>query len=171
MSSPRSNSMDSGRIFQTGGVLKSRTFRYPLALFPLALLLSASDAWGIIQQGYPGLYPHQMAHAFFVISLLIFIYYIRRKGLTNERGWLYIAISAALLVLWNTFAFIGHEEISGFDRSLLVNTGDFMKGAVRTDPAGTSYIIYKMDNLILVASFFFLYLGIRWHYKSSGGQH
>ncbi len=139
--------------------------RYLPALFPLALLLAASDAWAIIQQGYPGIYPHQMAHVFFMISLLIFFYYIRKKGLTKERGWLYISVSAILLVFWNVFAFIGHEEVRNFDRSLFINTGDFMKGAVRPGAAGLRYMIYKMDNLILVVAFLFLYLGVRWHYK------
>ncbi|MDA8089720.1 MAG: hypothetical protein M0Z61_05805 [Nitrospiraceae bacterium] len=141
-----------------------------LFLFPLALLMPAPDAWGIIEQGYAGLYPHQMAHAFFLISLVIFICYIRQKELTKERGWLYISISAALLVLWNAFAFIGHEELLNLDRSLFINTGDFLKSAVKAGPAGLHYMIYKMDNLILVVSFFFLYLGIRRQYKTYGGR-
>ena len=136
----------------------------------LAVVLPASDAYGIIQQGYAGLYPHQMAHAFFLLSLLIFIFYIHRKGLTKERGWLYISISAVLLVLWNAFAFAGHEELRRFNPGLFVNTGDFIKASVRAGPAGTHYMVYKMDNILLVISFFFLYLGIRWHYKTHGGR-
>ena len=141
-----------------------------IQLFSFALVLQASDAWAIIQQGYPGIYPHQIAHAFFAVSLIIFICYVRSKGLTKERGWLYIAVSAAFLAFWNIFAFIGHEEIRNFDRNLLINTQDFMRGAVRPGAAGMRYIFYKMDNLFLVMAFLFLYLGIRWHYKKQEGR-
>ena len=74
-----------------------------------------------------------MGHAFFGASLAVFLCYLIRKKLTGGRGWLYIAISACALILWNIFSILG---------------------------------LHNLNGPVLAASAFFLYLGIRWHWKT-----
>ena len=53
-----------------------------------------------------GLYVHQFAHFFFIISLAMFIYWLRFRDLVKETGWRYIQYAALFLILWNTDAAI-----------------------------------------------------------------
>jgi hypothetical protein len=135
--------------------------------FGAALLAAPSSAWAIIPHNYIGFYPHQIGHVFFLISLGIFIYYLKRQGLTKDRGWLYIAVSAALLLFWNVHTLIGHFFELRVRPEYFINRDDFLRGAIRLNFVTANYIVYKMDNLILAPAFIFFYLGVKRHFKKA----
>ncbi len=96
-----------------------------------------SGAWTAAMahhHGAYGFYLHQLGHVFFGVSLAVFLFYIFGKRLTGERAWLYIAIAALALIIWDIFSFF--------------------------------QLLYNLSSLVLAASAFFLYLGIRRHLKS-----
>lgn len=130
------------------------------------ILLAPARAWAIIPHKYLGYYPHQGGHLFFAVSLAIFIYYMIRTGLAKNRGWLYIAISAGLLLLWNVHTFLGHIAELSISGDVFINPGNFKESAIRLTRAAVFYLIYRADNLILTPSMLFLYLGVRWHLRA-----
>lgn len=131
------------------------------ALFLFALVLLPEPAWAIIPHEYEGFYPHQVAHVFLVIAMAIFVYYVRRAGLTKEKGWRYIAISGALLLAWNVYTFLGHIAELYVPSDSFSQRDDFWRGSMRIDLASMFYYLYKLDNLILAPCLYYFYLGMR----------
>jgi hypothetical protein len=72
-----------------------------------------------------GLYVHQIAHFFFVISMTILIYWLFRMKLLFQRGWRFIGLGATFLILWNIDAFVGHwiEGTNGVNMIVKGNPG------------------------------------------------
>lgn len=111
-----------------------------------------------------GLYAHQLAHFFFVISMGSFIFWLRKSRLSNETGWQYILYAAICLVLWNMSAFAAHYMDEQF---LLVNVtrmNDWRIHITAPDSHPTLAVIYylcKLDHLLCVPALVFLYAGLR----------
>ncbi len=131
---------------------------------PAALSVRAEGAWTLIRHRYPGIYPYEMARGFLGISLIIFVYYIFRKNLARERGWLYIAVAASGMFLWDLLDLL--EPSSG--RALSFGMGGFF--SAKAAFADVTFWLYWLNGIVLSVSLFFLYLGIRWHYKSLEGK-
>jgi hypothetical protein len=146
--------------------MKSRCFRYPaIAALALGLLCIAAPALATQTHGQPeGLYVHQIAHLFFIISMGILEFWLRQRNLVREPGWKYIQLSAVLFILWNANAFAVHflEEQVNF---LKVSTVD--QWHITISVAGGSkgvallYYILKLDHLLCVPAMISLYLGLK----------
>ena len=54
-----------------------------------------------------GLYSHLIAHIFFIVSMVLLVYQIR-KSKQKEDGWRYIGLAAILFILWNIDTFTVH---------------------------------------------------------------
>lgn len=130
------------------------------------LLLAATPgtAWAIIPQVYTSLYAHEIAHLFFMSALAVFLYYMLRRRLFRERGWLYICISIAILMLWNAYTFIGHIVETAMPADAFVNRGDFFREQIDLNRAPLYYIFFRVDHLVLIPAMLFFFLGVRWHY-------
>lgn len=137
-----------------------------LAVGALAgLLLSAHPALATQTHGAPeGLYVHQMAHLFFVISMGSLEFWLRQRNLVKEQGWKYIQIAAILFILWNLDAMVvhfmdEHLDILGISKIDLWHIrieslqGQYSLAAL--------YYILKLDHLLCVPAMFFLYRGLR----------
>lgn len=135
-------------------------------LFLLFILLIPGRAWAIIPQNYPGVYPHQIAHVFFLIALAFLIFAIRRMGLLKQKGWKHITWSAGLLLFWNVHTLIGHMIELRVPQEVFINRDNLFQSAIRLDRLTTNYLIYRVDNLILIPAIILLYAGIRWHLKA-----
>ncbi len=111
-----------------------------------------------------GLYAHQLAHFFFVISMGSFIFWLRKSRLSNETGWRYILYAAICLILWNMSAFAAHYMDEQF---LLVNVtrlNDWRIHITAPDSHPTLAVIYylcKLDHLLCVPALIYLYKGLR----------
>ena len=111
-----------------------------------------------------GLYVHQFAHAFFIISLGIFIYWIRYRDLVKETGWRYIQYAALFLILWNMDAAIAHLLDEQLRIIEVERVGTWHIKITSTDNTIFTIIFYyivKLDHLFCVPALFFFSAGIR----------
>jgi hypothetical protein len=58
--------------------------------------------------GIEGVYAHQFAHLFFIVSMGILIYWLRERKLVRETGWRFIQYAALFFILWNIDTIIVH---------------------------------------------------------------
>lgn len=76
--------------------------------FLAALLASCTSAWATQEHGDPeGLYVHQLAHLFFMFSMVVLFAMIRRMS-PLSKGWRRIGLAALLFILWNIDTFTVH---------------------------------------------------------------
>ena len=111
-----------------------------------------------------GLYVHQFAHAFFIISLWIFIYWLRFRDLVKETGWRYIQYAALFLILWNTDAAIAHLLDEQLNIIAVERVGPWHIKITSTDNTVFTIVLYylvKLDHLLCVPALLFFSAGIR----------
>ena len=114
--------------------------------------------------GIEGVYAHQMAHIFFIISLAVLIYWLRTRKLVQTTGWRLIQYSALFFILWNI-------------DTITVHTLDDQFGIIQAETIGVwqiqiadsfnhnflklIYYIIKLDHLLCVPALLLLYFGLR----------
>ena len=114
--------------------------------------------------GIEGVYAHQMAHIFFIISLAVLIYWLRTRKLVQTNGWRLIQYSALFFILWNI-------------DTITVHTLDDQFGIIQAETIGVwqiqiadafdhnflkhIYYVIKLDHLLCVPALLFLYFGLR----------
>ena len=111
-----------------------------------------------------GLYIHQFAHAFFIISLAIFVYWLRLRDLVKETGWRFIQYAALFLILWNMDAAIAHLLDEQLKIIEVERIGPWHIKITSTDNTVFTIILYylvKLDHLLCVPALFFFSAGIR----------
>lgn len=111
-----------------------------------------------------GLYVHQFAHAFFIISLGIFIYWLRFRNLVGETGWRYIQYAAVFLILWNADAAIAHLLDEQLQIIEVERIGPWHINITSADNTVFTVVLYylaKLDHLLCVPALFFFSAGIR----------
>ncbi len=108
-----------------------------------------------------GLYAHQIAHAFFTVSMGILVYWLQERRLVERRGWRYIQLSALCFILWNLGAMAGHVIDSYLTEEAFVGQG--WKTALVAEKAilPNLYYLLQMDHLICVPAMALLFLGLR----------
>jgi hypothetical protein len=146
-------------------------------LAPLALVLGGALALPPAVHGlqvHPapeGLYAHQIAHIFFLVSMAAMAFWLRRNRLSQQPGWRFIQWSCLLLILWNAGAIWGHdidhrlkEEAfggSGWSRYLLMDQAILPY----------LYVFLRMDHLTCVPAMGLLLLALRrFRREVEGGQ-
>jgi len=139
-------------------------------LAAIIVLIGAAQAWATQTHGEPeGLYVHQAAHVFFIFSMGLLIYWLRRRELVREKAWRYIQYSALLFILWNIDTFAVHFLDEQID---LIRTRKLDTWHMQIDTAqgrawlGQIYYLAKLDHLLCVPALLYLYLGLtRLHQK------
>lgn len=137
----------------------------PLAASILAIALWPALCWATQTHGEPeGLYAHQFAHLFFIVSMGIFEYSLRQRNLVKERGWRYLQFAAILLILWNLDAAVVHfldEQV----QVLSVQSLAHWQWRIITGPDDRAlalvYYLVKLDHLLAVPAMICLYKGLR----------
>jgi len=130
-----------------------------------AMLLVAEPAFATQAHNAPeGLYAHQLAHIFFIVSMGVLIYWLRERKLVQAVGWRYIQYAALFFILWNLDAFSVHlleEQISVIE----VQRIDPWKISITASNHSSAliwlYYAAKLDHLLCVPALLFLYFGLR----------
>ena len=141
-----------------------------LLLLPLALLLVPDQAWALQSHGEPeGIYVHQMAHLFYSAALCYLFWDIGRNAFPGK-GWRYLQIFCALMILWNLVAFSGHWLGFHIDNSDLMRTDGYFSSQILGPISGVKliYFVASLDHLLSVPALLFLFLSLRTLYHSSG---
>lgn len=134
------------------------------AIFFLHLAVPLS-AWATQGHGQPeGLYAHQMAHLFFIVSMGVLIYWLRDHDLVVIPGWRLIQYSALFFILWNVDAYTVHYIEEQVDLLRIVRLGPW-RIEIQA-PEGFPwlphlYYLAKLDHLLCVPALFFMYLGLK----------
>lgn len=137
----------------------------PVLLATLLLLSWTTPAGAIQGHGGPeGLYGHQLAHIFFVISMGLLIYWLRKWELVRQAGWSHIQKAAIFFILWNLDAFAAHMMVEQIKAVDVVRQSNWHV-LIITDPPSTllawTYYIIKFDHLLCVPAMFYLFRGLR----------
>lgn len=134
------------------------------AIFFLHLAAPLS-AWATQGHGQPeGLYAHQMAHLFFIVSMGVLIYWLRDRNLIAIPGWRFIQYSALFFILWNVDAYTAHYIEEQIDLLRIVRQ-DPWRIEIQA-PEGFRWLPYlyylaKLDHLLSVPALIFMYLGLK----------
>jgi len=114
--------------------------------------------------GIEGVYAHQLAHVFFIISMAGLIYWLKQRGLVRENGWQLIRLSAFFFVLWNLDAFFVHALDDQFKIIHVQRVGSWFVRITDVDHRRMIeglYYLAKLDHLLCVPAIIFLYLGLK----------
>ncbi len=130
-----------------------------------AILIIAEPAFATQAHGAPeGLYAHQLAHIFFIISMGVLIYWLRERQLVQTVGWRYIQYAALFFILWSLDAFSVHlleEQISVIDVMRIDQWKISITASRGSDAAIWLYYAAKLDHLLCVPAMLFLYFGLK----------
>ena len=129
------------------------------------LILLAEPALATQTHGQPeGLYVHQMAHIFFIISMGSLEFWLRQRNLIKEKGWKYIQLAAVLFILWNINAALVHFLDEHLD-ILGISKIDFwwiqFENYQSQKAITVVYYLLKLDHLLCVPAMFYLYYGLK----------
>ncbi len=143
--------------------------KIPLAKFfraSFSLLIFAPTS-ALATQGHGGIegvYAHQIAHLFFIVSMGGLIYWLRQRGLVQEKGWRMIQLSAFFFILWNLDAFLVHL-LDDQMKIIQVTRIGFWKiqltDLYNSQALKRLYYVAKLDHLLCVPAIVFLYLGLK----------
>jgi hypothetical protein len=144
-------------------VIKSSTRFRPAWIGPAAIVLGLSlprTALALQPHGPPeGLYVHQMAHILFAGAMMFLLYYLRKERLPGLRWFTW---SGILFILWNLNAMVGHAvEVYLEAQDFLGESAHLSRRLIMSGPVAWTYYLAKLDHLILVAAFIFLYFGLQ----------
>ena len=135
-----------------------------LAVFCWAFFIPQQALAAQSHGGIEGVYAHQFAHLFFIISMGSLIYWLRQRSLVRAKGWKYIQYSAFFFILWNLdtmtihflddqFSIIQTERIGAWQ----IQINDLFNN----DHLKILYYFARLDHLLCVPAIFFLYIGLK----------
>ncbi len=111
-----------------------------------------------------GLYAHQLAHIFFIVSMGVLIYWLRERKLVQAVGWRYIQYSALFFILWNGDAFFVHlveEQMALVDIQRIGLWDINITTSLQSPTLLWLYYAAKLDHLLCVPALLFLFFGLR----------
>jgi len=111
-----------------------------------------------------GLYAHQLAHIFFIISMGVLTYWLRERKLVQAPGWRYIQYSALFFILWNVDAFFVHlveEQLGLIDIQRVALWEIHITSTAKSASLIWLYYAAKLDHLLCVPALLFLFFGLR----------
>ena len=134
----------------------------PIITFVILLPDTAMATQG--HGGIEGVYAHQIAHVFFLISMGVLIYWLRQRGLVRESGWRYIQYAAFFLILWNLDTILVHALDDQFRiiSTERIGTWRIQITDLRSRPfIELLYYFAKLDHLLCVPAIVCLFIGLR----------
>jgi hypothetical protein len=109
-----------------------------------------------------GFFIRQFSYLFFLFSMLFFFYELKAENLRQKPGFRFLALASGLFALWNLDCFVGQfVALSLGAPDILEPAGIFSQKLLMTNPWVWIYYLSKLDHLLLVPAFLFLYFGIR----------
>ncbi len=147
-------------------ILKDHFYRFtpPAACFFLIMLngmpVLATQGHG----GIEGVWVHQIAHLFFLFSMVLLIYWLRRADLVREPGWRYIQYAALFFIFWNIDTILVHfldEQMLAVGVKTLDDWHIRLTTTGNRDWLARTYYLAKLDHLLCVPAMICLWLGLR----------
>ncbi len=136
-------------------------FFFTISLLLLGCLLPDS-ALAFQPHDYSGLYIHQLAHFFLIISLFFFVIKARQAHLSSLKGWRYIIAGTWLLMLWSATTMVGHFlDLYIRADALFLPPGATIPLLRLAGWQEALYYILKLDHLIAVPAMFLFYRGLK----------
>ena len=140
---------------------------YTVVFFVAVLLwtiLSPDPALSTCDYGHPeGVHTHQFAHIFFIISMGILIYRLKNKQSLHSPGLKFIQCSAFFFILWSLDASAVHflsEQLNMIQIKTIglwqIKINDYFDNNLLK----FFYYLARMDYLLLLPGFIFLYYGL-----------
>ncbi len=114
--------------------------------------------------GIEGVYAHQFAHLSFIMSMGGLIFWLRFRGLIEQRGWRLIQLSALFFLLWNLDAFLVHlldDQLNIIEVKRIGNWEIRIDDLYGSNLLRLVYYFAKLDHLLCVPAILFLYLGLK----------
>lgn len=135
-------------------------------LFTIFLLLSGcllpDNAMAFQPHAYSGLYIHQLAHFFLIVSLFFFAAKARQTRLASLKAWQHIIAGTWLLMLWSATTMVGHFlDLHLGEDAMFLPLGAEIPLLRLTGWQETLYYIFKLDHLIAVPAMFLFYRGLK----------
>ncbi len=152
--------------------MKNRIYIFVFFLAALSwTILSPNTALATCDYGRPeGVHTHQLAHIFFIISMGILIYRLRNKKSQLSSGWKFIQYSALFFILWSLDAFAVHFMDEQFNIIQIKTIGLWqikINDCFNNNLLKFFYYLFRMDYLLFMPAFIFLYYGLRSLLKES----
>jgi hypothetical protein len=128
------------------------------------VLFISGTAFGIQSHATPeeGFYSHQLGHLFFILSLVVFAFWLQKTRLVRNRGWRLLQISCLFFILWNLDAIAGHEIELWLSESRQFSPAG--RGTLKTGPGiliPSLYFLLKLDHFLCVPAMILLLLGLK----------
>lgn len=139
-------------------------FLAPLLCTVFLLLLGGllpDNALAFQPHAYSGLYIHQLAHFFLIVSLFFFAVKARQTRLASLKGWQYIIAGTWLLMLWSGATMVGHVLDLEIEDALFLPSGEDIPLLRLTSWQEVLYYLLKLDHLIAVPAMFLFYRGLK----------
>jgi hypothetical protein len=109
-----------------------------------------------------GFFIRQFSYLFFLVAMLFFFYELKQENLRHKPGFRFLALAGGFFALWNLDCFVGQFVALNLGAPVLAGpAGIFSRKLVMTGPGVWVYYLTKLDHLLLVPAFLFLYCGIR----------
>lgn len=137
--------------------------RFIVCLVGTFLLVCADPVRAFQNHPAPeGLYAHQMAHIFFLTSMILLAYWLQIKGFTKERGWRFIQVACVLFAAWNLLTTIGHWVEEQLPELTTCGPPDWRQYLrLEPEPLWMAYYVLKLDHLVCVPAMLCLLLGLK----------
>lgn len=124
-------------------------------------LLWPVEVWAVQQHGgAEGLVSHQIGHALFVAGIGYLLSKIYRSGM-RDRGWLEFKTFLWLIIAWNFLTFSGHWMREYVDPAKFSRLNKHVIAYSIDGFADAFFYLTRLDHLLLVPAFLFLYLSLR----------
>ena len=142
----------------------TNSFILAALVFSFVILGITGNSWATQIHDRPeGLFAHQMAHVFFMTSMIFLVYWLRKNRFVKQKGWRLIQYSGILFALWNIDAMLVHCIDEMLDTSFFIGSqvNWSKKLIIKDHPWLIIYYVGRMDHLLCVPAILFLYFGIK----------
>jgi hypothetical protein len=132
--------------------------------FLLGSMIFPSPALAFIPHWDPkeAFFIRQFSYLFFAIAMIFFIYELKLERLPQHRGFRLLIWASVFFALWNFDCFIGQWIALNFEAQVAEGPqGLFSQRLNMADLGNWINYFTKLDHLLLVPAFIYLYLGIR----------
>lgn len=124
--------------------------------------LLPGNALAFQPHAYSGLYIHQFAHFFLIVSLFFFAMKARQTRLASIKAWQYIIAGTWLLMLWSGATMMGHFlDLNLSEDALFLPPGADIPILRLAGWKETLYYTLRLDHLIAVPATFLFYRGLK----------
>ncbi len=135
----------------------------PKTIWIMTLLacLAPGEALAFQPHDYSGIYIHQFAHCFLIVSLFVFTVKAQYNLHASPKAWRFIILGAWLLIFWNLMTMTGHFlDLYLPETSLRLAPGERVPSLLIAGWKEVLFYILKMDNFLAVPALYCIYRGL-----------